>query len=107
MRAAPSRIRPEQGEEVIVRMAAGLLGAYRYFRSQTGSLSEHRLQAAPVIAHSIETNKAMLLRRHCFLLSSIKRTGVHGRAARDTQCFDIHIQLLKSPPHNPRIRAKK
>ena len=29
----PERISPEKREDVIVRMAAGLLGAYRYFRS--------------------------------------------------------------------------
>jgi uncharacterized protein len=30
----PKPISPEQREEVIVHMAAGLLGAYRYFREQ-------------------------------------------------------------------------
>jgi len=29
----PNPVSPEKREEVIVRMAAGLLGAYRYFRS--------------------------------------------------------------------------
>ena len=43
----PKPISPEKGEEVIAHMAAGLLGAYRYFRShpQAGAsarTSEHR-----------------------------------------------------------------
>src|ERR1017187_8753735 len=39
----PIQIRPEKREEVIVNMAAGLLGAYRYFRSHRQvSLRAHR-----------------------------------------------------------------
>jgi uncharacterized protein len=30
----PEPISPEKGEEVIVHMAAGLLGGYRYFRER-------------------------------------------------------------------------
>jgi uncharacterized protein len=36
----PKPISPEQREDVIVRMAAGLLGAYKYFRSHRGAYDD-------------------------------------------------------------------
>jgi uncharacterized protein len=49
----PEPISPKNREEVIAHMAAGLLGAYRYFRSQpqagaSARTSEHRRSAPKV-----------------------------------------------------------
>ena len=43
----PEPISPEKREEVIVHMAAGLLGAYRYFREHRRSLRGHHIHAEP------------------------------------------------------------
>jgi uncharacterized protein len=44
----PKPISPEKREEVIVHMAAGLLGAYGYFRGASAHTSERRRNAPKI-----------------------------------------------------------
>ena len=53
---APKPISPEKREEVIVHMAAGLLGAYQYFRSHRQSTASAHTSEPRRTAPKVERN---------------------------------------------------